>query len=252
MIQIHELSSIYTYETDKKTFSSGPPRGCHTLAYQVSGSYEHFFLSQTLSVKSDTLFFINKNDTYNVRRVEHGYSICITFTADIDFSSCILDCSNDPQVYNLFQKLLRVRNLDVKSNRCLATAIVYEVFSVFYKQKESAYVPSTTRGKIELARNHIRTHYRDEEFQAQSLAKLCGVGVKRFRELFKQLYKTTPTQYVIDLRLNAATKLLTDGNFNVSTVAEMVGFSDVYYFSRLFKKRFGIAPKQFQADRRKQ
>lgn len=248
MIHIQALSSIYTYETERKTFSSGDARTCHNLAYQVTGSYDHFFDFGTLSVGENSLFFINKQDTYTVKRLRQGYSVCVTFYGDIDFQSTVFDCSNDPQVYNLFQKLIRLRNLDIDSNRCLATAIVYELFSIIYKKKNRAYIPSTTSGKISLARDYIRTHYRDEQCKAEELAKICGVGIKRFRELFKQLYKTTPAQYAIDLRLNESIKLLTDGNLSIQTIAETVGFSDAYYFSKLFKKRFGVSPKKFRAN----
>lgn len=248
MVNIHALSSIYTYETERKTFASGGARTCHNLAYQVTGSYDHFFDFGKLSVGENSLFFINKEDVYTVKRLRQGYSISVTFYADIDFQSAVFDCSNDPQVYNLFQKLLRLRNLDIESNRCLATAIVYELFSIIYKKKNRAYVPSTTSGKLTLARDYIHAHYREEQCKAEDLAKICGVGVKRFRELFKQVYKTTPTQYAIDLRLNESIKLLSDGNLSIQTIADAVGFSDAYYFSKLFKKRFGVCPKKFRAN----
>lgn len=43
------------------------------------------------------------------------------------------------------------------------------------------------------------------------------------------------------------TKFYAGGGYNVKTVAERFGFCDPYYFSRMFKKRFGVSPKQIKA-----
>ena len=77
------------------------------------------------------------------------------------------------------------------------------------------------------------------------LSAMCEITPKHFRNQFKKLYGTTPTQYVIDLRLNKAAELLIEGGFSVGEAAEMVGFSDIYYFSKLFKKRFLCVPSEF-------
>lgn len=246
MISIHDVSSIHNYQTDKKTWSNDTKRTCHFLAYQVEGCYEHNFKDDTLMVEKNTMFFINKNDLYTVRALKHGYAICIAFYGDIDFKSAILNCSDNPHAYNLFKKLLLLRRLDLESARCVAISILYELFSLFFQKKENVYTTSSVKGKMEKVKNYILLNYRDKTFESKELASLCGVGVKRFRELFKQHYKTTPAQYVINLRLNAAARLLTDGGLSVSKVAESVGFLDVYYFSKLFKKRFSCSPTQFK------
>ena len=248
MIKVHDISSIYTYETEKKSWASGPPRQVYNLAYQISGSYEHHFANKQISVRANTLFLIHKDDTYTVRRIEQGVSVSVIFTAELDFTQSVtLDCSDNPHVYTLFQKLLRLRNLESESNRCLATAIVYELFSILYKKREQAYLTKTTVGRLEIAKNYILAHYCEEEITAKQLADLCNIGVKHFRELFKKQYKTTPAQFIIDLRMRNAAKLLLESVLSVREVAEAVGVVDSYYFSRLFKKHFGLSPTQFRS-----
>ena len=56
----------------------------------------------------------------------------------------------------------------------------------------------------------------------------------------------TPTQYLIDLRLRTAAELLSQGGMGVSEAAQTAGFSDVYYFSKLFKQHFSCTPRDFQ------
>lgn len=69
-------------------------------------------------------------------------------------------------------------------------------------------------------------------------AQLCGISEKHFRSLFK----VTPTQYIMRLRLDTAVKLLQQGGFAIGEIAEMVGIPDTYYFSKSFKKQFRVRP----------
>ena len=75
-----------------------------------------------------------------------------------------------------------------------------------------------------------------------------GISDKYFREQFKKLYGSTPTQYLLGLRLSEAAKLISEGILDISEVAEAVGFSNIYYFSRMFKKRFLCAPSYFRGS----
>ena len=68
-----------------------------------------------------------------------------------------------------------------------------------------------------------------------------GTSHRQFRRLFQQVTGLAPQQYLIHLRLNEAKRLL--GTLTVAEVAARVGFSDSFYFSRLFKAKMGVAPK---------
>lgn len=52
----------------------------------------------------------------------------------------------------------------------------------------------------------------------------------------------TTTEYINEVRLKKSIELLKDGNMNITEIAINCGFNDVNYFSRLFKKRYGVSP----------
>jgi AraC-like DNA-binding protein len=54
----------------------------------------------------------------------------------------------------------------------------------------------------------------------------------------------TPAQYINDYRLRLADRLLREGELNVSEVAERTGFTTASYFSKCYKTKFGVAPKE--------
>ena len=68
--------------------------------------------------------------------------------------------------------------------------------------------------------------------------------------IFKSEIGDTPIHYLINIRLDRAKELLESGFAgSVQEVAAQVGYDDVYHFSKLFKKRYGIPPSQARKKR---
>lgn len=61
-------------------------------------------------------------------------------------------------------------------------------------------------------------------------------------KVFKELMDDSPINYLIKIRLSKAKELLETEKLTIKTVAKMVGYDDPYYFSKLFKKHYGIPP----------
>ena len=59
---------------------------------------------------------------------------------------------------------------------------------------------------------------------------------------------TTPSQFIRVTRLNYASELLQQKQYNVNEVTFMAGFSDVSHFISLFKNQFGQTPKQYSEN----
>jgi AraC-like DNA-binding protein len=241
---VTKLASIYLYKSDRKAWVSRE-RQHHILSYQLTGSYDHDFSDRTLSVRAGSLFFIRADEAYRVTRREAGEALCVTFSAEVDLPSVVFDCSHEPHVGNLFAKLYALRgNAESAQGHCLAMAVLYELLAILLEKSTPDRMRGDTAARMEAALRYIHTSYREGDVSVARLAAEAGLGKKQFTTLFARRYHTTPTQYVIDLRLRAAAELLRDG-LSVGAVAAAVGFSDVYYFSRLFKRRFLIPPSAY-------
>jgi transcriptional regulator GlxA family with amidase domain len=57
-------------------------------------------------------------------------------------------------------------------------------------------------------------------------------------------------QYLSNLRLSAATSFLIHTEMGIQQIAEETGFNSIHYFSRLFKRTYGVSPQQWRAKRR--
>jgi len=79
--------------------------------------------------------------------------------------------------------------------------------------------------------------------------QMCeGLGVSR-SVLFgrcRALLGTTPATYLRRLRLERAQALIREGGRSMTDISYAVGFNDPHYFSKIFKKEFGITPSEFK------
>lgn len=76
----------------------------------------------------------------------------------------------------------------------------------------------------------------------RALAKMAGLNECKLKAGFKRLFGMPVHAYVINRRLDAARLLLEKGKLDVTTAASSVGYTELGYFSRRFKEKFGISP----------
>lgn len=80
----------------------------------------------------------------------------------------------------------------------------------------------------------------------EEYAKDHGMSVSWFIRNFKDYTNLTPAQYILSLRISNAQSLLESTPYNVTEIAEIVGYDNPLYFSRLFKKQCGVSPTEFR------
>ena len=95
---------------------------------------------------------------------------------------------------------------------------------------------------------YIDSHYQDESLTLESLADNTCLSISYISTLFKKNKNTTFVKYLTNIRMEKAKQLLNNQNLKILEVAEMLGYSDPYYFSHCFKKQFGISPKEYRTN----
>ncbi len=83
-----------------------------------------------------------------------------------------------------------------------------------------------------------------------SIAAIQNVNASYLSTQFKKEVGMTVTEYITEGRMELAARLLVTTNLQIQTVAQHCGMSDVNYFSKLFKKRYGATPRQFRSKKR--
>lgn len=85
-----------------------------------------------------------------------------------------------------------------------------------------------------------------EKFSLKELSYITGFSERHFSRIFMNIYNTSPIDYIIKRRLKHACQLLNEMTFNITVVANKCGFEDTNYFTRQFKKCYGITPSQYK------
>ncbi len=244
-ITVSDVIAAVHFKTTEKSWTSSP-RGHHILAYQISGEFPHDFGSRTLTAKADTVLFFNKSEPFSAVQREVGESIAIHLTTanDIDIPSFIIPAKG-PSLRTSFERLYQVCMRFDPSDRHRIMAMTYELLYCVDALRGECYHPRNER--LQRVTDYIREHFR-ESISNEALASLYGVSSRRLTDLFRSAYGISPAAYILDYRLNIAKQLLEYSTLSVSDVAAEAGFSDITYFSRVFKNKIGVTPSKYRRN----
>ncbi|MDC7232844.1 MAG: AraC family transcriptional regulator [Spirochaetales bacterium] len=85
-----------------------------------------------------------------------------------------------------------------------------------------------------------------EDFSVKELAEICGYSEKAFIRTFRNIYGTTPHQYMIRIKTLRAEYLLLYSDFSIKEIASCLGYKDQYIFSKQFKNQNGYSPRIYR------
>ena len=104
---------------------------------------------------------------------------------------------------------------------------------------------------IERMRTDIIQNFSDPNFDLQRILSSGQNNPEYLRKLFKKETGKSPLQFLLEMRLNTAAKLLKKShiiNLNIAEIAYQCGFTDPFYFSRFFKKYTGFSPMVYRQN----
>ena len=129
----------------------------------------------------------------------------------------------------------------------LKALLLYAVATLIpYRQTENSrpQLEDEHIAKLKLVLEYIGEHYH-EELSIGQLAKLCFFSEYHFMRFFKKYTGMPCLEYIKNLRLEKAASRLAQGGQSVLEVSLSCGFSNLSYFYREFRKKYGMTPKQF-------
>lgn len=101
--------------------------------------------------------------------------------------------------------------------------------------------------KIKHVLKEIEVRY-GENLTIQEMAGLCGYSPSHFMRFFRQHMGSSFVEYLNDYRLIMASHQLAHGEAGISEIAQNTGFDQPSYFNRLFKRKYGMTPKQYRKE----
>ncbi|CAM4006537.1 AraC family transcriptional regulator [Cohnella lubricantis] len=127
-------------------------------------------------------------------------------------------------------------------------AIVTELLALWHRQWSEGPVTQTADYHAQRMKDYILEHYR-ERVTKESLGEYIGVSPNYAAALFRRATGQTISEYVHATRIKKAIYLLADSLLTVGEISDLLGYRDVSYFHRLFKRSTGKNPSEFMKDR---
>ena len=239
---------IQTVERPKDyshSFKNG--RSKYAFIYTVSGKMSDTFLSEekkVIEVSAGELIFIPKGSVYTGVYSEENTKIkMIQF--DIDDGE-LPEYLNAPIKIDIPEAFDRIKTLFDFAENNLSTHPFYYlscIYTLLWQIDESYLgIPRKYR-KLQPAISAL-SDFSEENEPISYYAALCDMSEVNFRRLFGEYMGRSPVEYRNDIRLSKARAKLQSGEYNVTEAAESCGFSNISFFIRLYKKKFGHTPKR--------
>ncbi len=108
-------------------------------------------------------------------------------------------------------------------------------------------IEGTGSGRLHKSVRYLNENF-TEAIKIGELAKMENMCMTTFNLHFKKYVGTTPTKYIIKLRMQQAVDLLLNSELSIQEIASRCGYNDYNFFTKVFKGEFGVAPSKYRKD----
>lgn len=194
-------------------------------------------------------FFLISPDTEfssgNDNPFEHFY---LHFQAGEPYDFCpgkiySFDITGDDNI--LLEQILGYLKEPPESIRTISMPLLALCYSLLARVPQSDLVESWNDRRVIEAANFIEKNMQ-QKISNETLAEISGMSQNAFARLFKEQTGMSPQNYLAQKRVNKACMLLRYSKHSIEDVAEMSGFCDRYYFTRVFTSLRNISPAAFR------
>jgi AraC-like DNA-binding protein len=225
------------------------PRKYHGLVFKNKGQARYNVAGQEFASVDNTILYLPRGREYLVDTGSDGACIAVNF--DIADDTGLYDAAlyhpdnpkNYAELFHELEKEWQTRRVGYLA-KCLS--LLYQILALLQLAGSMQNVPQYKYRRLRKAIQFLEEHYTDQDMNIGMLARQCGMSDAYFRRCFKEAYRLSPNLYIRTLRINRAKDLLNTGLLTTSQIAEQVGFSDLFYFSKAFKKAVGSSPTSYK------
>lgn len=238
------------YEICAPGHSFGPvQRSFYLLHYVMEGRGTFWANDRRYELKKGQLFVIRPGEMtrYRADEAHPWYYVWIGFSVQeplhtADFILDRQDVFSAPECRTIFRDISESGRLKAARELYLCGKI-YELLAaltdscVLFEPGAADYVAR--------AKTYIEANYA-EEITVQGLAHCLGLSRSYFSAVFSKAEGISPQEYLVDYRLRRAAELIADCGMRPGEAAAACGYSDVFGFSKMFKKKFGVPPGRYR------
>ena len=242
-LRIKKICAVFKYQPQSMHWRA-INRTEHIIGIMLSGETMHDFGSRKLRFCKDGVYFLNQAEDYraDVLEISECYSIHFTTYEPIELSSFCRITAFPERIQRQIEQIDRLWQLHPDGN-CKTMSALYHLLGEMEELTSIPYAPSDQ--SIIEAGAYLDLHFR-EKGCLDVAAEQSGLSRRRFNDRFKAQFQCTPNRYVTEKKIALAKELLPLQTLTVSQIASLCGFSDMYYFSKVFTEHTGINPSKYK------
>lgn len=150
------------------------------------------------------------------------------------------------RIVDLYLKALEIANEERAGFQQALSGIVMHILGLmYYRDKTRDFVDQELIQKINKAKIIMREGIY-QKMTAEEIAKQMNIGYSGFRRAFKELTGSSPSQYMLEIKINEAKLLLSTTTQAVKQISYTLNFENPEYFASFFKKRTGLTPIEYR------
>lgn len=117
---------------------------------------------------------------------------------------------------------------------------------------EQIQVKGNNDALMERVMKYMNEHLADPDLNVEKLTEDVGISRAQLHRKLKEIAGVSAGEFIRNLRLEQAARLIEEGQINITQVAYSVGFSNQTHFSTVFKKHYGMSPSEYAETKRKE
>lgn len=238
-----EIIDVFHDNRTKSKYHT-PNRPFHILTKRVSGYTDMIFQNQSFRIGSDSLMYIPANTEYLRQSYDDEEIIAVHFNIlNCDSSApCLIKVDSD-ECNRVFSEIYNLWTEKKKGYKYKCTAVLNEYLSEIVVGDNYSEDYYKLQNSVEYIKNNL-----SQKITVGELAKLSNLCESQYRKLFKKEFSMSPINYINKMRINSAVIKLSSGNYSMSQIAELCGFSEQKYFNKIFKEHTGKSPSQYKKE----
>lgn len=157
--------------------------------------------------------------------------------------------SSAKEIDRIFSAMEKTDETSPEGQLCL-TGHFFMLLSLLSRAEPAADTPSafsTKRDYVTQALLYIRQNYA-QPLTVSGIAQKLGIHRAYFSAVFREHTHTTPQAFILQTRMEKAAALMHDERLSILHIARSVGYEDALQFSKMFKKHFGLSPREFRKE----